>query len=171
MRKHRNYRYCFVMIFMLIMTNYAVASENKKSNNSLYNYIVTSKNMVLSVGSYCQHLWDATLNYFYNHVAPISKDGQDVKIQILGRHHEIDDDDDDDGLINDDVSQYDVCPANDVMCQENMTFFNRSFMTGLLNQNGDASTVDIDERDQEYRRYRQHELKLLYGASTDDEYQ
>jgi len=160
-----------LFLILLMITNYSVGldQDNIVENKSLHTYIDITKNMIFSTGLYFQQMFEQAIHYLYSlfQVAP----EQDVKIQIMGKRKAVIIDDEvlpDEG----DEEQDDTCPSGNEICQKNLNFFNATFFSGLLNMN-DQDPADIDRRDNEYRKMRMQQLKLLYGATavkTDDEF-
>jgi len=172
-------RFKMFVCLVLIITSFAVASEKNSTvdhiplNVAMNSYIEIIKDNINSIVLYGKRIWNQVMSsgfdFFTTYgVIPLSS-AHNVIIQILGKKQPVDSVEDE-NLRDEQDDQDDICPVGNEICQKNLNFFNSTFFSGLLNLN-DQDPADIDRRDNEYKKMRMQQLKLLYGEDASHESQ
>lgn len=148
-----------ISIMSFYITSETTYATNASDSYSLNSYVEMGKKSLMLIGLYCQQIYNSGYKYVHSFFA--SKN--DVKIQIMGKKVIVQDADNGSLCTDADLSdeQGDHCQPGDLVCQNNMDYFNTAYFTGDLIQDGEGSEK-IDQFDDKYCGYTAAERELLY---------
>ena len=153
---------------ILIMSCYQISDKayaaDDQSHHQSTSYVEMGQKALNSVILYCQHAWNNCMHYFYTLYQSYFGSSQNVKIQIAGKPKgpEVDENNGICSVEEMNDEQGDHCRPGDVVCKNNMDYFNTAYLAGDLIEDG-AGSGKIDKFDDKFCGYAAAEKELLYN--------